>query len=412
MYAHIYIQIHTVHCGWHSTATVTPLFSPCASSGARFSTPRETLTSVIITLSGTVAHRPDPVALGLQPIKKPHWYSDIQVCNGWMHVRLDPTGSLSSLQTLNGAVYADPSHLLAEPVIHVSSPAQRRAWAFGVEGEGVGYMNDPGAASMFFKLDDPLGTGVGYRPAMTSVYRNDTTVLVRLMLPADALEDFGSVEEMWMKYHFERTSVGGCAIDVTFTEINKTATRITESHWLRFHPTPTVCPSQMRLHKIDSLVDPIDIVYNGSRTLHAVQRGVIYHNPDKKHGTKGGVYHNSDKKHDTKGGVYHNSGHKQQHLSGSDAFNGLFFSVETVDAPVVKIGAGNASLAPTALLHGLNPAPVPNDRAPDLSGGFAVNLENNLWNTNGIEWFPYDKEGRSMQYRFRINVPPNKSVCA
>ena len=52
----------------------------------------------------------------------------------------------------------------------------------------------------------------------------------------------------------------------------------------------------------------------------------------------------------------------------------------SLDVPIVKVGAGNASLDPGAPpLEGLNPAPVPNDRAPNLAQGFGFNIYNNLW---------------------------------
>ena len=80
--------------------------------------------------------------------------------------------------------------------------------------------------------------------------------------------------------------------------------------------------------------DPLDVVYNGSKTLHAVQSGVVY-------GTS---------------------------LCASSASSSCkaddVFRVGSLDVPVIKVGAGNASLHPDAPpLAGLNPAPVPNGEA-------------------------------------------------
>merc|ERR1712113_659730 len=100
---------------------------------------------------------------------------------------------------------------------------------------------------------------------------------------------------------------------------------------MRFYPvsSSSLDPAAMRIDKLGSLISPLGVVLNGSKTLHAVSRGVTY-----------GKSHSDEQA----------------------------FSVDSTDVPVVKIGAGAASLAADALLDGLNPAPVPNDREPDVEG--------------------------------------------
>ena len=45
---------------------------------------------------------------------------------------------------------------------------------------------------------------------------------------------------------------------------------------------------------------------------------------------------------------------------------------------------------------------------PDLSLGVSPMLHNNLWGTNYVMWYPYEKEGRAIpgaeniRYRFRL----------
>jgi hypothetical protein len=86
----------------------------------------------------------------------------------------------------------------------------------------------------------------------------------------------------------------------------------------------------------------LDVVVNGSRTLHGLTLGGVSYLP-------------------------------------------AGFRVSSLDVPVVKVGSGNASLnsADGAPLLGLNPSPVPNDRSPSLANGFAFNIYNNEWGTNG-----------------------------
>lgn len=122
----------------------------------------------------------------------------------------------------------------------------------------------------------------------------------------------------------------------------------------------------MRLDKLGSLISPLDVVLNGSKSMHAIGKGIVY---------------------------------------GPDMNDPAHFAVESLDVPVVKVGAGGASLESSALLDGLNPAPVPGDSDPDVEKGFAFNIHSNMWNTNGVEWYPYDSQGQHLKFRFRINMP-------
>ena len=296
-----------------------------------------------------------------------------------------------------GLDYANADHLLAETVVHVSSPAQRKAWAGA-------YMTDVNAAGEFFKTGDTYGDGRGYRPArppfllrlillsfsvlsrvcasrrvcgaltfpvqqcmrctkfehlacrrrpaVVGMWKNETTVLFKQALPRHVVEEFGGAEVLWQRYAFERQPKPSSrvAITVTLGAVNKTATRITESWWLRFHPAENdaLQHSSMRLSKLGSLIDPLDVVFNGSKTLHGLDEGGVVYGRDQAHAA---------------------------------------LLVASLDVPIVKVGAGNASLDPGAPpLLGLNPAPVPNDRSPSLAAGFAFNIYNNLWATNGIQW--------------------------
>jgi hypothetical protein len=45
------------------------------------------------------------------------------------------------------------------------------------------------------------------------------------------------------------------------------------------------------------------------------------------------------------------------------------------------------------------------DRDPRLADGFGYNIYNNLWGTNGIEWYPYVERDRHWKFRFSMTVP-------
>lgn len=304
---------------------------------------------------------------GLQSVPEEHWSKTLTVCAGSATVAFDGSGAISLLTThANSLTYADQQHKLAEPVVHVSSQKQRKAWA-------LVYLTDLDAFTQtaFFKTDNPLGDGRGYLPTVTAMWSGEDSVLFRQALPPHVVKDYGGAAELWQRYDFAQPAGAKTPVMVNITTLafNKTATRTTESWWLRFHPSENAAlkHSSMRLDKLGALIDPLDVVFNGSKTLHGVQSGVIYGNS----------------------------------LTAGDAFR-----VGSLDVPIVKVGAGNASLEPGAPpLESLNPAPVPNDRNPNLADGFGFNVYNNLWATNGIEWYPYVSRDRDWLFRFSMVVP-------
>eukprot|EP01043_Picozoa_sp_COSAG02_P032701 COSAG02_NODE_2196_length_9548_cov_2.748227_7_plen_276_part_00 len=260
--------------------------------------------------------------------------------NGAATTSFDSAGAINMLHTSHhGLDYADADHLLAEQVVHVSSPVQRKGWADA-------YMTDVNAGGEFFKLGDTYGDGRGYRPTVEGMWVSNESVMFKQSLPEHVIAEYGGARELWQRYDFKQPGGKSSVIHVNITTMafNKTATRITESWWLRFHPMENtmVKYSSMLLSKLGSLIDPLDIVFNGSKTLHGLDEGgVVY-------GTAPSA-----------------------------------FRIASLDVPVVKVGAGNASLDPTAPpLQGLNPAPVPNDRAPSLADGVGFNVYNNLWCDN------------------------------
>ena len=125
------------------------------------------------------------------------------------------------------------------------------------------------------------------------------------------------------------------AIYLTLQWFGKQACRLPEAHWLSFHPrTPKV--DGWRLEKMGQWVSPLEIVQDGNRRLHAVDRGALYQ--------------------DRAGELW----------------------LETLDAPLVAPGE-------PSLLDFTN-------RRPPMRRGMHVNLYNNVWGTNFPMW--YDEDAR------------------
>ena len=129
-------------------------------------------------------------------------------------------------------------------------------------------------------------------------------------------------------------------IRLNLSWFNKKATRLPEALWFSFIPGLQDDEKWM-LDKSGHDVDPVDVVRNGGRKLHAVQKGV---------------------------------------RAGGD--NGQI-SIESLDAPVVAPGERN-------LLNFDNALPEPGD-------GMHFCLYNNVWGTNFTMWFEDD-----MQFRFKL----------
>jgi hypothetical protein len=153
------------------------------------------------------------------------------------------------------------------------------------------------------------------------------------------VSNYGAAQEYALNYTVPGTN--GAAVDISLTWKNKTATRLSEALFLSF--TPLLPASNNFVWAFDILgqpIDPLRVVANGTRHLHAVWDGV---------------------------GVTANA-------------HSLY--VKTRDVPLVAPGDNNHLLW------------FDGDTLPNMRGGVHFNVHNNLWGTAFPQW--YSDNGRAV----------------
>ncbi|MFS0821518.1 DUF5054 domain-containing protein [Bacillus sp. 1P02SD] len=166
-------------------------------------------------------------------------------------------------------------------------------------------------------------------------------VFVELVMPEQPVSGFGSPKTVVIEYTFYKKSD---QIDIELQWFQKEANRLPEALWFSI-AVQVDNPNLWKLEKMGELISPLEVVKNGNRNLHAVDKGVYYHGAD---------------------------GEVQ---------------IETRDSPLVSPGQKR-------LLQ------FDNTFAP-LEGGIHFNLYNNIWGTNFPMW--YEEDGKS-RFRLKLNT--------
>lgn len=150
------------------------------------------------------------------------------------------------------------------------------------------------------------------------------------------------------------TSSFTASIDVHL--VAKTPTRLAESSWVSFVPAVADAATGWKLNPFNtsSTIDPTDVVTHGATHLHSL-------GPD-----------------------------------GAVAYTGREgrLTLTPLDTPIVSMGL-------------LSPFPTPSDNSTirdRLAGGVHANLQNNIWNTNYPQWYPFVAEDADARYRFELRV--------
>eukprot|EP00053_Salpingoeca_punica_P009702 m.87241 g.87241 ORF g.87241 m.87241 type:complete len:197 (+) comp15124_c6_seq2:214-804(+) len=133
----------------------------------------------------------------------------------------------------------------------------------------------------------------------------------------------------------------------------KTPTRLPEALFLRVQPT-SPADTQWRVHKLESLVDPYDVVTGGSKTMHSAS-------------PFDGVHLCTD----------------------ADVGAGNCWTLLPLDAALIKFGAPSGF-------------PVPLTSPPDPAEGVSFILADNIWNTNYPMWVPFAAGEESLSARFLL----------
>lgn len=267
---------------------------------------------------------------------------DVQLGN--FSVGVDASGALTRLVSKAGIAWADATHPIGRYSYESFGSLDYRRWI-------AEYCRDmvvnaswalPDMSKLGMELSEPSATGQTFLPIVHRVTRwtEGTTdyLNVEARLPALASETFGAPRRVEIRYGFDLTTD---VIRVQLAARDKDENRLPEASWMQFAPRVSN-PNRWALHKMGSIISPLDVVRNGNRNLHAVTE------------------------------VANTSG--DRHVR-----------VVPFDSPLVSPGEPR-------LLHC-------DEAFPDLSRGMHFNLHNNVWGTNFRMWF-----GEDITYEFEITL--------
>jgi len=188
---------------------------------------------------------------------------------------------------------------------------------------------------------------------------NTCSYYLQVVVPADLHTDYGAPTSIWIRTNFTKTAEDAptpnvpLTIPIDYFVYDKTPTRLPESHSIKFDPViskDSISPlaGSWWVDKCGELINPLDVVVNGSMHVH---------------GQLGGVQYKSDS---------------------------LMFLVEALDISVVSFGSPNPF--PTPMMVG------------DPNNGIYFNFCNNLWGTNYVMWYPFKDEDANFLSRFRFTL--------
>lgn len=178
---------------------------------------------------------------------------------------------------------------------------------------------------------------------------------------------YGAPPMYWLHYMSHKMTDNRGGFDVTLQWFKKPPTRLAEAIMYHFSPASpggrnSVPEYMWHVSKVGHLVDPGNVVLNGSQYVHAVDNGVYF--------TK---------------------------ITG----NGLQF--HTFDVPLVSIATKTRAPYPF-------PVPLRPISQTDVTG-VAFTLYNNIWNTNYILWYPYLAQDDNFKARFQLNLYCAGTTC-
>ncbi|KAK9832121.1 hypothetical protein WJX84_002577 [Apatococcus fuscideae] len=180
-------------------------------------------------------------------------------------------------------------------------------------------------------------------------------VLLRGVFSKEAVREAGAPAEVWIRWGLGPREEH-LFLDITW--VRKNATRLPEATWVEFNPpTAAVDSDSWQLSKLGYPVSPLEVVYNGSQSMHVVDDA----------------------------GVSVRAKDSQQHLC-----------IRSLDAPLVSPGKRTPFQQVQV--------------KPDMAHGVSYNLHNNIWGTNYVMWSPYGHQEPHMCFRFLIEVADSSQI--
>jgi len=221
---------------------------------------------------------------------------------------------------------------------------------------------DPVCCGQPGTLDDPTYTCPSYAPTCQG-YVKDSHWGTCQGDSVSVHEYYGAPDTVWTGAVVVADE-NSATVNFDVQLFNKTRTRLAEASWVSFRPSLSDAARGWRLRGFntgigedtDAAVDPTDVVAHGGVHLHSLgpYGFALYSGPE---GT---------------------------------------LSLASPDVPILSAGL-------------LSPFPTPGDNSTlpeNMKGGMHFNLQNNIWNVNFPQWYPFAEKDKDARYRFAVTVTP------
>ncbi|CAJ1358250.1 unnamed protein product [Effrenium voratum] len=291
-------------------------------------------------------------------------------------IQLSPEGAIFKLQLPCCGSWATQDQPLAAYVYQTFNDSEWKPFTYA-------YLNDHQMQTGFCKPGSNNFTESAlWRPSLQELFvagsaEEADSVIARMQMPQKAHEAYGAPSEIYLQITATRD-----AVDLSLITVGKLPTMVAESSSVTFLPAPKLTPfsgSAWRLKKLgQDEIDPEGVLDGGNQFTHGVW-----------------------------GGVKVQTAQGQMTLDSLDAIN---VNPMTPDFPV-----GNplpASYKAEAAKAGKGLSQL----QPGSVQGMAVNLHNNLWNTNYALYYPYYDalfcasplacQNSNSLYRFHLEFQP------
>lgn len=311
---------------------------------------------------------PSPAAAGYAPFQPGTPYN----AGRWQIAFDGVTGAISTLvDTASGTTWASPADGSKLAWAHYVTLSQAD-YANFTGPEPAGYYPGPGANSpSWFQLDfgkpnvssaNPVHQEVAQ--SLSSLWLKQTADTASFLVeatfqPATLNTYYGAPASMWLQLDVPRFGgPGSASINASWTILNKTATRLPEGLFLRFNASAAGSSGgalQWRIGKLNSFVDPFDVVPGGAQRNHGYWGGFA----------------------------------AVKATPGGGA--GATLAIESDDFALVNAGRPW-------------PLPAPTLVGPDASEGLSFLALDNTWGTNYPMWLPWAAGDECQTWRFSITA--------